>query len=471
VIMMGGKGKSPTASTAGNRGAQAARASVTREEPEPAKHESDEPSASPVDQNADIASTGEARTEDHVQAKANKGSDATLADASPKKNTPSPAPAPRKDKDENKDTDKDKDKDQDKPDVKLAKGADENAENKTAETDAGKAASPKELEKRKAEVSALESKMADAITASIEAGKLKEAKAGIEEVAGKLAAYVDRTSTPQWHATVAPAYQLLERKRVEYNKKLKAANGDEREALETVPKIPADTLKELAIGRKALQGIAAKLAKKDGIAAANLLQEGQDALEKALSLTSIPPWHETVAPLYQLIEQHKAGLKTELAMAKQSKDSLDEEGLKVGAYAPPFEAKTLEGKPLSSKTYSGKWILLDFWATWCGPCRGEVPHMKDVYQEFGKDPHFVMISLTIDDTMLPPKQYTKENELKWVQGFLGMGWKAPLLKLYGIHGIPAIYLISPEGKVVARGLRGDEIKKAVAKALKEGPTS
>jgi hypothetical protein len=73
--------------------------------------------------------------------------------------------------------------------------------------------------------------------------------------------------------------------------------------------------------------------------------------------------------------------------------------------------------------------------------------------------------------MLKPKSFTKEKGMDWVQGFLGKGWGAPLLKLYGVRGIPAIFLISPEGKVVERGLRGEKIKEAVAKALKEKPTT
>lgn len=339
------------------------------------------------------------------------------------------------------------------------------------QANSGKAVTPQEAQKRKAEIDALEKKIADDITAAIEAGKLKEARTAIEGVAGKLAAYVDRTETPQWHASVAPAFQLLERKRIEYNKKLKATNGDERETLETAPKIPPDIVKELAAARRSLQGIPAKLARKEGMEAARAIKQAEEALNKGLASLSIPSWHESIAPLYQLLDQHKRTMTAELAALERLEGSIDEHGLKIGATAPPFEVKTLDGKPLSSKTFAGKWMLIDFWATWCGPCRGEVPHLKEVYEEFGKDKRFVMISLTIDDSMLDPKQYVKDNKMEWVQGFLGKGWNAPLLKLYGVHSIPAIFLISPEGKVVARGLREGAIKEAVAKAMKEDSTS
>jgi thiol-disulfide isomerase/thioredoxin len=139
--------------------------------------------------------------------------------------------------------------------------------------------------------------------------------------------------------------------------------------------------------------------------------------------------------------------------------------LQVGDAAPSFEVKTVDGKPLKLDDYRGKYVLLDFWATWCGPCRGETPSLKAVHQAFGKDDRFAMVGLSLDAKPDEPKTYAAENDLSWTQGFLGEWTTTNLPDRYGVRGIPSIWLIGPDGKVVAKDLRGDGIKAAVAEAL------
>ena len=141
--------------------------------------------------------------------------------------------------------------------------------------------------------------------------------------------------------------------------------------------------------------------------------------------------------------------------------------VKVGDVAPAFAFKTLDGKEVKLADFKGKYILLDFWATWCGPCRGETPHLKSVYDAFGQRERFVMVGLSMDEAMDSPKKYVQSNSIKWVQGFLGERAKnQTVLNLYGVRGIPSIWLIGPDGKVIAKDLGGDEIKTAVAAAMK-----
>jgi len=142
--------------------------------------------------------------------------------------------------------------------------------------------------------------------------------------------------------------------------------------------------------------------------------------------------------------------------------------VKVGDVAPTFVFKTLNGKEVKLEDFKGKYILLDFWATWCGPCRAETPHLKAIYDAFGKSQRFVIIGLSMDEAVDAPQKYVQNNGIKWVQGFLGQGpANQAVPNLYGVRGIPSIWLIAPDGKVIAKDLRGEEIKTATAAAMKK----
>jgi thiol-disulfide isomerase/thioredoxin len=140
--------------------------------------------------------------------------------------------------------------------------------------------------------------------------------------------------------------------------------------------------------------------------------------------------------------------------------------LKVGDAAPDFNVETLDGKPLKLSDFKGKYVLLDFWATWCGPCVAEMPNLKKVYEAFGQDKRFVMISLSADFDREAVKKFIESQDVRWTQLFLG-GWnlKDGVTANYGVYSIPSIFLVGPDGKIVTYGLSGNEIKKAVSAAL------
>lgn len=140
--------------------------------------------------------------------------------------------------------------------------------------------------------------------------------------------------------------------------------------------------------------------------------------------------------------------------------------LKKGKAAPEFSIKAIDGQPIRLSDYKGKYVLLDFWATWCGPCCGETPNLKETYAAFKNDPRFVMIGLSLDAKADAPRDYAKKNDIGWHQGFLGEWSKTDVPSQFGVESIPSIFLIGPDGKVLARDLRGGEIKSAIQSALK-----
>ncbi len=141
--------------------------------------------------------------------------------------------------------------------------------------------------------------------------------------------------------------------------------------------------------------------------------------------------------------------------------------LQVGQPAPAFDLETLDGRRVKLADFRGKFLLLDFWATWCGPCLAEIPELKAVHDRFGKDPRFAMLSLSLDAEKDAPRKFVAEKALSWAQGFLGQGVEGGPTDAYHVETIPAVFLIGPDGTLKAQGLRGDSIAGAVSQALQQ----
>jgi thiol-disulfide isomerase/thioredoxin len=139
--------------------------------------------------------------------------------------------------------------------------------------------------------------------------------------------------------------------------------------------------------------------------------------------------------------------------------------VRVGREAPAFKCATLEGDEVGTRDWRGKYVLLDFWASWCGPCRLEMPHLKALYNEYGKDPRFVMVSLSLDKDMDKQEACVKENGMKWVQGILG-DWSRDRISLkYGVRSIPSMFLLGPDGRIIEMSASGRAMHASVARAL------
>jgi thiol-disulfide isomerase/thioredoxin len=138
--------------------------------------------------------------------------------------------------------------------------------------------------------------------------------------------------------------------------------------------------------------------------------------------------------------------------------------LLVGTAFPDFAVKDLGGQPLSVAKYKGKIVLVDFWATWCGPCMAEMPNVIQAYNQY-HDKGFEIIGVSLDDDPAQLKAFLQQKKLAWPQFNDGKQFDNELAVKYGINAIPANYLLDGDGRIIGRGLRGENLTKAVAAAV------
>lgn len=152
------------------------------------------------------------------------------------------------------------------------------------------------------------------------------------------------------------------------------------------------------------------------------------------------------------------------SIQKQQNAKKMQETLVVGAPFPDFEEKDTAGKPLSIANCKGKVVLIDFWATWCGPCIGELPNVLNTYKKY-HDKGFEIIGISLDKDEKALASFIKKEGVTWQQFFDGKGWENKLAEKYGILSIPATYLLDGGGKIVATNLRGEALETEVGKLL------
>jgi len=234
---------------------------------------------------------------------------------------------------------------------------------------------------------------------------------------------------------------------------------------------------KLAGGARTEKDLAAELKEFDALIAAHRGEKTEEVAQAAL----------LQAALYlQVFENLDKGgeLLTQVAKdfpgtqsATQATDilsKLDEQkeamktlaALKPGAVFPDFLEKDLNGEPLSLGQYKKKVVLVDFWATWCGPCVAELPNVIAAYQKYHAK-GFEIVGISLDQSESALKAFIKDKNMTWPQYFDGKGWENKLSRQYGITSIPATFLLDGEGKIVAKNLRGPALEQELAKLLGE----
>lgn len=146
---------------------------------------------------------------------------------------------------------------------------------------------------------------------------------------------------------------------------------------------------------------------------------------------------------------------------KQLKESLESMApIALGEKYKDLELVDENGKTVHLSDYvkPGQYNMVEFWASWCGPCRGEIPHLRHVYDAYGKGKDaFNMISVSIDDKEKDWKQALKEENMKWTQLCDLKGWKGDVIDKYKIQGVPFCLILDKEGRIIDHGVRGSEL--------------
>lgn len=160
-----------------------------------------------------------------------------------------------------------------------------------------------------------------------------------------------------------------------------------------------------------------------------------------------------------------ARIKSLLTVQQQQKNAAPKQHPLVGQQAPEISLPDITGKTVSLSSFKGRYVLVDFWASWCGPCRKENPNVVAAYQAY-KGKNFTILGVSLDKEKDDWIQAIKDDKLDWTHVSDLKQWESSMPTLYQFDGIPFNVLIDPQGKVIAAELRGPALQAKLAEVLK-----
>ena len=138
-----------------------------------------------------------------------------------------------------------------------------------------------------------------------------------------------------------------------------------------------------------------------------------------------------------------------------------DEKIAIGKEAPDFTQNDTSGHAVTLSSFRGKYVLVDFWASWCGPCRKENPNVVAAYQKYHSK-GFEILGVSLDQEAANWKKAIRSDNLGWIHVSDLKYWENAVAVLYGVQGVPQNYLVDPQGKIIASSLRGADLEKKLA---------
>lgn len=179
---------------------------------------------------------------------------------------------------------------------------------------------------------------------------------------------------------------------------------------------------------------------------------------------SVNPVQEKTKAL-KMFNTLSAKVQKSAAGIAYSKQLEEAHSIEIGAIAPDFSSKNSKGEVVSLTSFRGKYVLVDFWASWCGPCRRENPNVVKAYNLY-KDKNFTILGVSLDQSADAWAKAIEADGLHWEQISDLAGWNCSVVRDYGITAIPTNFLLDPNGKIIGKDLRGGDLEQKLAEILK-----